>query len=150
MADIVSPEVRSRMMASIKGKDTKPEMLVRQYLHGRGFRYSLSSKRLPGKPDLTLSRHNVVVLVHGCYWHGHQGCRYATTPTTRAEFWRGKIMANRERDARVLSELRARGWRTSVVWECALKQSAEPALGRLEQFILSTETEIEISSVNRS
>lgn len=146
MTDIVSPEVRSRMMASIKSRDTKPEMLVRRYLHGRGFRYVLVKRSLPGKPDLTFRRYSAVVFVHGCYWHGHQGCRFATTPATRVEFWRAKISANAERDARVILELRKLGWRVAVVWECALRKRPELALCRLERFLVSTRTRIEILS----
>lgn len=146
MTDIVSPEVRSRMMASIKSRDTKPEMVVRRYLHGRGFRYTLANRNLPGRPDLALRRHNAVIFVHGCYWHGHQGCRFATTPATRAEFWRAKISANAERDARVVMDLRKLGWRIAVVWECALRKRPESALHRLERFLLSSRTRIEIPS----
>lgn len=146
MTDIVSPEVRSRMMASIKSRDTKPEMLVRRYLHGRGFRYVLASRSLPGKPDLALRRHNAVIFIHGCYWHGHQGCRYATMPTTRAEFWRTKISANAKRDARVILEVRKLGWRVAVVWECALRKNPQQVLRRLERFLVSNRTRVEISS----
>ena len=146
MTDIVSPEIRSRMMASIKSRDTKPEMLVRRYLHGRGFRYTLGKRSLPGKPDLAFHRHNAVIFVHGCYWHGHQGCRFATTPATRTEFWRTKITANAERDARVILELRKLGWRVAVVWECALRKQPELALRRLERFLVSGCTRIEIPS----
>lgn len=146
MTDIVTPEVRSRMMASIKSRDTKPELVVRRYLHGRGFRYALARRGLPGKPDLTLPRHNAVIFVHGCYWHGHQGCRFATTPATRADFWRAKLNANAERDARVILELKKLGWRVAVVWECALRKQPELALRRLEQFLVSGRTRIEIPS----
>lgn len=146
MADIVSPEVRSRMMASIKSRDTKPEMLVRRYLHGRGFRYVLASRSLPGKPDLAFRRHNAVIFVHGCYWHGHQGCQFATMPATREEFWRTKISANAERDARVILELRKLGWRVAVVWECALRKRSELALRCLERFLVSNRTRVEIPS----
>lgn len=149
MSDIVSPQVRSRMMASIRGRNTKPEMTVRRYLHGKGFRYSLSSGTLPGKPDLALRRHKVAVLVHGCYWHGHQGCRFATTPTTRAGFWKKKFRENGARDARVVSQLQKLGWRVAVVWECALRKNPELALKRLERFLLSNRTRIEIGSPAR-
>lgn len=149
MTDIVSPEVRSRMMASIKSRDTKPEMLVRRYLHGRGFRYVLAKHSLPGKPDLSFRQHNAVVFVHGCYWHGHPGCRFATTSATRTEFWRAKISANIQRDSRVTLELRRLGWRVAVVWECALRKQPESALRRLERFLLSNRTQIEISSLGQ-
>ena len=111
MVDIVAPEVRSRMMASIKGRDTKPEMLVRRHLHRQGFRYRLSPKSIKGRPDVVLRRHGAIVLVHGCYWHGHAGCRYATVPSTNVEDWQHKLAGNRLRDARVLSDLLSQGWR---------------------------------------
>lgn len=146
MADIVSPEVRSRMMSSIRSRDTKPELLVRRYLHGRGFRYVLAQRNLPGKPDLVLRRRNAVVFVHGCYWHGHPGCRFATTSATRQEFWRAKIGANSERDARAIAELSKLGWRVAVIWECALRKQPERALRRLERFLVSNRFLIEIES----
>lgn len=145
MTDVVSPEVRSRMMSSIRSRDTKPELAVRRYLHGRGFRYRLSKKGLPGKPDLVLRRRTAVVFVHGCYWHGHLGCRYATKSATRPEFWRSKIGANIERDMRDIAELRKLGWRVAIIWECALRKKPEPALRRLEQFLLSDRARIEIA-----
>ena len=147
MADIVSPSVRSRMMASIKGRDTQPEMLVRRYLHRRGFRFRLAKKGLPGKPDLVLHRYKAVVLVHGCYWHGHLGCRFATQSATRPEFWQAKISGNRERDTRVVSQLRQLGWRVAVVWECALRSDSGKCLEQLEAFLCSDQAEIEISSL---
>ena len=146
MADVVSPEIRSRMMASIRGRDTKPEMLVRRYLHGCGFRYSLSRKDLPGRPDLVFARYNAVVFVHGCFWHGHAGCRFATTPATRPEFWKAKLAANASRDARVETELRNAGWRVAVVWECALRGEHSVALRRLARFLRSNRSEIVIAS----
>ena len=132
-------------MASIRSRDTKPELLVRRYLHGRGFRYRLAKKELPGKPDLVLRRYNAVVFVNGCYWHGHAGCRYATTSATRREFWKAKIAANAARDQRVIEELRLLGWRVAVVWECALRKNAKIGMHSLEQFLRSPQTEIDIS-----
>jgi DNA mismatch endonuclease, patch repair protein len=122
-------------------------MLVRRYLHRRGFRYRLAKKGLPGKPDLVLLRYGAVVLVHGCYWHGHPGCRFATTSATRPEFWKTKIGSNRERDARVFHQLRQLGWRVAVVWECALRSNAEKSLEELEAFLRSDQSEIEITSL---
>jgi DNA mismatch endonuclease, patch repair protein len=146
VVDIVAPEVRSRMMASIKGRDTKPEMLVRRYLHRQGFRYRLSPKGIPGRPDLVLRRHGAVVLVHGCYWHSHAGCRYATVPSTNAETWQAKLAGNRLRDARVISDLLSQGWRVAVIWECALKKRPEIALEKLQRFIASNRRSVEIPS----
>ena len=133
------------MMAGIQSQNTKPELLVRRYLHRVGFRFRLGRKDLPGTPDLLLPRHNTAVFVNGCYWHGHLGCRYATTPDTRTAFWRAKIEANAKRDARVGSELDRLGWRVAVVWECALRKDPEAALQQLEWFLLSTARHVEIA-----
>lgn len=119
-ADTVSPEVRSRMMAGIKGGNTKPELAVRSALHRRGYRFRLHRKNLPGKPDLVFPRHRAVILVHGCFWHGHD-CHLFKWPRTRKNFWREKIASNMERDRRQLTDLRDVGWRVATVWECALK-----------------------------
>lgn len=105
------------MMAGIRAKDTKPEMFVRRALHAAGYRYSLHSRKLPGRPDLVLRKHGAVVFVHGCFWHGHD-CRHFRLPGTRTEFWAGKIGANRERDASAVSKLLEAGWRVAIVWEC--------------------------------
>lgn len=145
MADRVAPTIRSRMMASIRSRDTKPEMMVRRFLHGRGFRYSLTRKDLPGRPDLVLPRYNAAIFVHGCFWHGHAGCRFATMPATRSDFWRAKLSANAARDERVETELQKLGWRVAVVWECSLRQEPLPALKRLERFLRSNEPAIVIS-----
>jgi len=120
LADIVSPEVRSRMMAGIRGKDTKPELALRKALHARGFRYRLHSDHVPGKPDIVLPRYNAVVFVHGCFWHGHD-CYLFRLPGTRVDFWREKIGRNRTRDEAVSEELSGLGWRQLAVWECAIR-----------------------------
>lgn len=120
MPDIVSPEIRSRMMSGIKGKDTKPELVVRKALHARGFRYRLHNKKLPGKPDMSFPVYKAVILVNGCFWHGHD-CHLFKWPSTRQEFWRKKITRNRQRDEENLQALKERGWRVLVIWECALK-----------------------------
>lgn len=137
MSDIVSSEARSKMMSGIRGKDTKPEVRVRQYLHGQGFRYSLHRRDLPGRPDLVLPKYHAVVFVHGCFWHAHPGCRYATTPSTRRDFWTTKLAANRERDARAVRELTVQGWRVVVVWECALRRTPSKSLSDLSEFLRS-------------
>ena len=110
MADVVSAEVRSRMMAGIRGKNTKPEMIIRRGLHARGFRYLLHDKRLPGKPDLVLPKHRAVIFVNGCFWHGHD-CPLFKWPKTRKGFWRTKIARNRENDESAVIALRRSGWR---------------------------------------
>lgn len=124
MVDVVDRETRSRMMANIRGRDTKPEMLVRRMLHGAGYRYRLHDRQMPGRPDVVLPRHRVAIFVHGCFWHRHRECRLCTTPATRAEFWRDKFAANVERDQRNSASLVASGWRVATIWECALKRKA--------------------------
>jgi len=120
MADIVDAATRSRMMSGIRGKDTKPEFLVRRGLHARGFRFRLHGSKLPGRPDLVLPKYSAAVLVHGCFWHAH-GCSLTKIPKTRPDFWRQKLEGNQARDARQLAELNDMGWRTLVIWECALR-----------------------------
>ena len=120
MTDRMTPEQRHRCMASIRGVDTRPEMLVRRYLHCQGFRYSLHSKRLPGKPDLVLRRYHSVIFVHGCFWHGHPGESCYRKPSTNVKFWEEKIRRNKERDAADVAALEALGWHVIVVWECEL------------------------------
>lgn len=109
-------------MAGIRSKNTKPELLLRRALHARGLRYRLHGAKLPGKPDLVFAKHQAVVFVHGCFWHRHSNCRFATTPATRPEFWTAKFSANIERDERNVAVLLENGWRIATVWECALKE----------------------------
>ena len=123
MADKMTPAQRHRCMASIKGIDTRPEMKVRRYLHGLGFRYSLHSKRLPGKPDIVLRKYHSVIFVHGCFWHGHPGESCYRKPSTNVEFWEEKIRRNKERDAADVAALESLGWHVMVVWECELSKS---------------------------
>jgi len=120
MADIVDSETRSRMMARVRSKNTKPEILIRKGLHARGFRYRLHKKGLPGKPDLVFPKYRAVIFVNGCFWHGH-GCPLFSWPATRADFWKDKIEKNRTRDHVAIRQLHEHGWRTLVVWECALR-----------------------------
>ncbi|MBJ3764638.1 DNA mismatch endonuclease Vsr [Maribius pontilimi] len=127
MADTVSPEVRSRMMAANRRRDTGPELLVRRHLHARGLRFRLDVRKLPGSPDLVLARHRAAIFVHGCYWHRHQGCRFATTPKSNQAFWTTKFARNVERDERAIATLLHMGWRVGVVWECALKKDNRDA-----------------------
>ena len=108
-------------MSCIKGKNTKPEEIVRKYLFSLGFRYRKNDKRLPGTPDIVLPKYRTVIFVNGCFWHGHQGCRYFVVPQTNTEFWMNKIDANRIRDQKKISELEAMGWKVIVIWECELK-----------------------------
>lgn len=120
LADVVDAATRSRMMAGIRGKDTRPEMILRRGLHARGFRFRLHERRLPGSPDLVFSGRRAVIFVHGCFWHGH-GCHLFRIPATRQEFWRAKIEANTARDAAAEGALVADNWRVLTIWECALK-----------------------------
>ena len=109
-------------MAGIRGKNTKPEVVLRKALHARGVRYRLHATNMVGRPDLVLARHRAVIFVHGCFWHRHEGCRFTTTPTTRSEFWNRKFAANMERDEAIRRQLLSSGWRVAVVWECALRK----------------------------
>ena len=127
MADIVPAEVRSRMMANIRGKNTKPELILRKALHAAGFRYRLHNRALPGAPDIILPRYRAVIFVHGCFWHGHD-CPLFRWPATRPDFWREKIARNQTVDARNEKQLEKLGWRQSIVWECALKGKARQPL----------------------
>ena len=119
--DKISPEQRSRNMAQIKGKNTKPEILVRSLLHRMGYRFRLHDKKLPGKPDIILPKYKAVIFVHGCFWHGHEGCKRATIPATRTEFWKSKISENKVRDNNNIAALKNFGYRCLVVWQCELK-----------------------------
>ncbi|WP_332659715.1 very short patch repair endonuclease [Brevundimonas sp.] len=119
MADVVDPATRSRMMSGIRGKNTRPELIIRKALHARGFRYRLHCD-LPGKPDICLPKHRAVIFVHGCFWHGHD-CHLFKWPKTRPEFWEAKIGRNRQVDLAAESKLLDAGWRVATVWECALK-----------------------------
>lgn len=122
MADTHSKETRSYNMSRIRSKDTRPEMLVRRFLFSKGFRYRLHDSRLPGKPDLVLLKYKTVILIHGCFWHGHEGCRYAVVPKTRTQWWADKIARNTARDTANQDRLAEHGWQIVTVWECELKR----------------------------
>ena len=119
--DKLTEEQRHRNMAAIHGKDTKPEMLVRKFLFSCGFRYRLNHPRLPGHPDLVLRKYRTVIFVNGCFWHGHEGCKYFRLPKTNIDFWKNKIERNKERDKKEQCQLAAMGWHCITVWECQLK-----------------------------
>ena len=133
MADIVSKEVRSRMMAGIRGKDTKPEIRVRKLLHSLGYRYRLHRSDLPGRPDIVMPRHRLAVFIHGCFWHGHEDCRHFRLPKSRTEFWNDKITGNRARDNKAAEALIAAGWRVLVIWECAVRSASSLVHGDLQK-----------------
>jgi DNA mismatch endonuclease (patch repair protein) len=122
MADVHSKETRSYNMSRIRSKDTKPEMLVRKFLHKNGFRYRLHVKDLPGKPDIVLPKYKTVIFIHGCFWHGHEGCKYYVVPKTRTEWWLNKIKLNISNDLKSKQELIEQGWKIIEIWECELKR----------------------------
>lgn len=121
MTDVHTKKIRSYNMAMIKGKNTKPEILVRKYLFSRGFRYRVNVSELPGKPDIVFRKYKTVIFINGCFWHGHEGCSYFVVPKTRTEWWTNKIQKNKERDLKEYEQLQQMGWRVLVVWECLLK-----------------------------
>ena len=138
MADVHNKEIRSKNMAAIKGKNTKPEMLVRKFLHAHGFRYRLHVKDLPGKPDIVLPKYKTVIFVHGCFWHGHENCKYYVVPKTRTDWWLNKINGNIGNDGKALEALKTMGWKIITLWECNLKPSKiAPTLANLPEIITS-------------
>jgi DNA mismatch endonuclease (patch repair protein) len=121
MPDVHSPEVRSYNMSQIKGKDSKPEMVVRRHLHANGFRFRLHDSSLPGKPDIVLPKLKTVIQINGCFWHGHHGCKYYVIPKTRTDWWKTKINKTIENDSKNNLELQKLGWEVITIWECELK-----------------------------
>ncbi|RAZ78251.1 very short patch repair endonuclease [Mesorhizobium atlanticum] len=124
MADRLKPEQRSALMAKVKGKDTGVELRVRRLLHGAGYRFIVHSKRFPGTPDIVFTRRRKVIFVHGCFWHGHEGCKRSTAPSSRIEFWSEKLRRNRERDKATLATLTSSGWDVLTIWECEIADGA--------------------------
>lgn len=132
MADVHDKATRSFNMSRIRSKDTKPEMTVRKFLFGKGYRFRLHDKKLPGKPDLVLARYKTVIFVHGCFWHGHRGCKYYVVPKTRTEWWLNKINKNKELDKKSVKKLKAEGWKVITIFECKLKDGkAEKTLEKI-------------------
>ena len=123
MSDVLTPDQRHRNMAAIHSASTKPELALRRALWRLGFRYRVNEKRLPGTPDIVLPRYRTVIFVHGCFWHGHKGCKFYTVPKTNTDFWTSKIARNQERDQEVWRQLEAKGWAVIIVWECQLKKA---------------------------
>ena len=128
MADRITPEHRSWNMSRIKGKDTKPEIAVRQYLFANGFRFRKNDKRYPGKPDIVLPKYHTIIFVHGCFWHRHEGCKQDTTPKSRTDFWLEKFQKNVQNDAKHIQELKNMGWKVIVLWECELEKQFEETM----------------------
>ena len=124
MTDTLTTEKRSYLMSKIKGKDTKPEMIVRRYLHSHGFRYRLHVKSLPGSPDIVLKKYRTAIFINGCFWHGHENCLFSRLPKTRTEWWKIKISKNIKRDKEKCILLHNLGWHTMTVWSCQLKSSS--------------------------
>lgn len=137
MTDSISTEKRSWNMARIKSKNTQIELAVRKYLFARGFRYRLHVRNLPGKPDLVLKKYKTVIFVHGCYWHQHAGCKYATTPKTRIEFWKNKFQANIRNDSKNTELLEQMGWKVLIVWECQILRDFEATMNELVDSLFS-------------
>jgi DNA mismatch endonuclease (patch repair protein) len=135
MADRISKAHRSWNMSRIRGKDTKPEKLLRSALHRAGFRFRLHSGNLPGKPDIVLPKYRTVIFVHGCYWHRHSGCRHATTPKSNIDLWNGKFAATVERDLRNVADLEAAGWRVLIVWECEIEADLPRKVAEIKAFL---------------
>ena len=142
MTDIVDRKTRSRMMAGIKGKNTKPELIVRSFLHSSGYRYRIHFKDLPGCPDIVMRKFNLAIFVHGCFWHRHQRCKFATNPEQNSGKWQKKFKDNINRDKNNIGKLRDLGWRVLVIWECGLK-SRSCDLTWMTNLLESTEISID-------
>jgi len=121
VADVHNKNTRCYNMSRIRGKDTKPELIVRKFIHSKGFRYRLHDKKLPGKPDIVLPKHKTIIMIHGCFWHGHKDCKYFVIPKTRTEWWTAKINKTIEKDSENETELRKMGWKIIIIFECELK-----------------------------
>ena len=128
MSDRLTIQQRHNNMAAIKGKDTKPEVLVRKFLWSHGFRYRLNHPRLPGKPDIVLRKYRTCIFVNGCFWHGHEGCKHFVLPKSNIEYWESKILGNQQRDKEVILKLQQQGWRVIIVWECEIQKSQLPRI----------------------
>ena len=138
MTDVHNTETRSYNMSQIKGKDTKPEDIVRKYLFSKGFRYRKNVSNLPGKPDIVLPKYKICIFVNGCFWHKHEGCKYFVWPKNNAEFWKEKIEKNTARDTQNFAKLESEGWRVLIIWECQLKAKVRAqSLKELENILLS-------------
>jgi DNA mismatch endonuclease (patch repair protein) len=135
MADVHTSEVRSYNMSRIKGKDTKPEVAVRKYLFSKGFRYRKNVRKLPGCPDIVLSKYRTCIFINGCFWHKHDGCRYFVWPKSNEEFWKKKINANVDRDKRNYALLKEAGWNVIVIWECEIKKHFDETMDGLPEMI---------------
>ena len=138
LMDVHDQKTRSYNMSRVKGKDTKPEEIVRKYLFSQGFRYRKNDKRLPGKPDIVLPKYKTVIFVNGCFWHKHEGCKYFVWPKSNSEFWKEKIESNIVRDKKQYEELKNAGWHVIIVWECELKKKQR--MDTLERLVTEIQT----------
>lgn len=137
MADVHDVKTRSYNMSRIRSSNTKPELLVRKFLHANGFRYRLHVKTLPGKPDIVLPKYKTVIFIHGCFWHGHENCKYYKVPQTRTEWWLNKINTNKANDEKAVRALKKEGWKIISVWECELKKhELEESLNKLTKTLI--------------
>ena len=147
MVDIVDSATRSRMMSNIKGRNTKPELLIRSLLHAQGFRFRIHRQDLPGKPDIVLPKYKAIIFIHGCFWHGHQNCRLFKLPASRTEFWEAKIYKNQENDWKAKDLLLNSGWRICIIWECAVRRSKKDPVALMDiliEWLLGSEALLEI------
>lgn len=128
MTDVHDLATRSYNMSKIRSKDTKPELIVRKKLHALGYRYSLNKKSLPGKPDIVLKKYNTVIMIHGCFWHGHKNCKYFKLPKSNTEFWANKIFNNQERDIKNVKELKKLNWKVIEIWECQIRKNTDKVI----------------------
>jgi DNA mismatch endonuclease, patch repair protein len=150
MADIVDKLTRSRMMSGIRGKNTKPELVLRGALHRLGLRFRVHVAGLPGRPDIVSAKHHAIVQVHGCFWHRHEHCAFATTPSSNVPFWISKFEETTKRDRRNLDALRQLGWRVALVWECAIRRDgAEPIARKIMTWLQSPRSFLEIPKTVR-
>lgn len=140
MVDVVDAHTRSRMMSGIRGKDTQPEVRLRSALHRRGLRFRVHRRDLPGRPDIVFPSKQSVVLVHGCFWHRHPACRFATTPSTRPEFWAEKFAKNVERDLRDQERLQKLGWRSFTAWECQIRENVDTVARNVSEWLQNKHT----------
>jgi len=136
---------RTYIMSRVKQKDTRIEVLLRSKLHRLGFRFRKNYKKLPGSPDIVLPKYKVALFVHGCFWHGHDGCRKGRRPKTRTDYWLPKIKDNKKRDVRKIGEIDALGWRVAVIWQCSLDSVIEYTIRRLAEWIKTGDTELRIA-----
>jgi len=136
MADVHDKKTRSYNMSMIKGKNTKPEIIVRKFLHANGYRFRLHYEKLPGKPDIVLPKHKIAIFINGCYWHGHENCKYFKPPKTNTQWWLNKIVETIERDNHKYEEIKNNGWTIKIIWECELKKlKIEETFKSLLEFI---------------